>query len=88
MIENLEFGHGVKFEFTDSLKNNGTKYLLIFDDSYGEMYNSRAFADIATADIVDSVLVTLSTTCFIKAILAETLSSRTRTFFFSSLTVM
>ena len=28
-IENLEFVLGVNFEFTDSLKNNGTKYLLI-----------------------------------------------------------
>ena len=31
-IENLEFVRGVNFEFIDSLKNNGTKYLLIFDD--------------------------------------------------------
>ena len=31
-IENLEFLRGVKFEFTDSVKNNGTKYLLLFDD--------------------------------------------------------
>ena len=26
-IENLEFVQGVNFEFIDSLKNNGTKYL-------------------------------------------------------------
>ena len=32
-IENLEFVQGVNFEFIDSLKNNGTKYLLMFDDS-------------------------------------------------------
>ena len=32
-IENLEFVQGVNFEFIDSLENNGTKYLLIFDDS-------------------------------------------------------
>ena len=31
--ENLEFLRGVKFEFIHSLKNHGTKYLLIFDDS-------------------------------------------------------
>ena len=30
--ENLEFVRGVNFEFIDSLKNNGTKYMLIFDD--------------------------------------------------------
>ena len=28
-IENLDFVQGVSFEFIDSLKNNGTKYLLI-----------------------------------------------------------
>ena len=28
-IENLEFVQGIDFEFFDSLKNNGTKYLLI-----------------------------------------------------------
>ena len=40
---------GVNFEFIDSLKNNGTKYLLIFDDSCEEICNSKAFIDIATA---------------------------------------
>ena len=48
-IENLEFVQGVNFEFIDSLKNNGTKYLLIFDDSCEEICNSKAFVDIATA---------------------------------------
>ena len=33
----------------DSLKNNGTKYLLIFDDSCEEICNSKASVDIATA---------------------------------------
>ena len=47
-IENLEFVQGVSFEFIDSLKNNGTKYLLIFDDSCEEICNSKAFVDIAT----------------------------------------
>ena len=40
---------GVNFEFIDSLKNNGTKYLLIFVDSCEEICNSKAFVDIATA---------------------------------------
>ena len=31
-IENLETVQGVNFEYIDYLKNNGTKYLLIFDD--------------------------------------------------------
>ena len=35
--ENLEFVQGVNFEFHDSLKNNGTKYLLVFDDSCEEI---------------------------------------------------
>ena len=48
-IGNLEFVRGVNFEFIDSLKNNGTKYLLIFDDSWKELCNSKAFVDIATA---------------------------------------
>ena len=48
-IENLEFAQGVNFEFIDSLKNNGTKYLLIFDDSCEEICNPKAFVDIATA---------------------------------------
>ena len=48
-IEIFEFVRGVNFEFIDSLKNNGTKYLLIFDDSSEEICNSKAFVDIATA---------------------------------------
>ena len=47
-IENLEFVRGVNFELIDSLKNNGTKYLVIFDDSSEKLCNSRAFVDIAT----------------------------------------
>ena len=48
-IKNQEFVQGVSFEFIDSLKSNGTKYLLMFDDSCEEICNSKAFADIATA---------------------------------------
>ena len=48
-IENLEFVQGVNFEFIDSLKNTGTKYLLNFDDSCEEICKSKAFVDIATA---------------------------------------
>ena len=42
-IEKYEFVRGVNFEFIDSLKNNGTKYLLSFDDSCEEICNSKAF---------------------------------------------
>ena len=48
-FDNLEFVRGVNFEFIDSLKNNGTKYLLIFDDSCEKICNSKDFVDIATA---------------------------------------
>ena len=49
-IENLEFVRGINFEFIDSLKNNGTKYLLNFDESCEEFCNSKVFVDIATAE--------------------------------------
>ena len=38
----------MRFEFINSLKNNGTKYLLNFDDSCAEICNSKEFVDIAT----------------------------------------
>ena len=48
-IDNLEFVQGVHFEFINSLKHNGTKYLLISDDSCAEICNSKEFVDIITA---------------------------------------
>ena len=48
-IESLEFVQCVNFEIIDSLKNNGTKYLLPFGDSCEDNCNSKAFVDIATA---------------------------------------
>ena len=48
-IEKLEYLRGVNFDIFDSLENNGTKYLLFFDDSCEEICNSEAFIDIATA---------------------------------------
>ena len=48
-IDNLQFFQGVHFEFINSLKNNGTKYMLIFDDSCAEICKSKEFVDIATA---------------------------------------
>ena len=48
-IESLEFVRGVNFIFIDSLKNNGIKYLLIFDNSCEKHCNSKAFLDIGTA---------------------------------------
>ena len=48
-IKNLKFVQGGNFEFIDLLKDNGTKYFLIFDDSCEEIRNFKAFADTATA---------------------------------------
>ena len=48
-IENFEFVPGVNFDFIDSLRNNGTKYWLFFDDSREETRTSKAFVDVATA---------------------------------------
>ena len=48
-IENLEFVQEVNFEFIESLKNNGTKYFLTFDDFCEKICKSKAFVDIATA---------------------------------------
>ena len=48
-IDNLVFVQVVHFEIINSLKNNGTKYLLFFDGSCAEFCNSKEFVDIATA---------------------------------------
>ena len=53
-IVNLESVQDVCFEnvskcYIDSLENNGTKYLLIFDDSCKKVCTSNAFVDIAIA---------------------------------------
>ena len=39
----------MNLELIDSIKNNGTKYLLIFDDSCEEVCSSKEFVKIATA---------------------------------------
>ena len=44
----LRFVQGVHFEFINSLKDNDTKYLLLFDDSCAEIWNSKEFVHIAT----------------------------------------
>ena len=48
-IDNLEFVQGVLCEFINSLRNNGTKYLLSFDDSCAEICTSKEFVDISTS---------------------------------------
>ena len=48
-IDYFEFVKGVIFELNNSLKNNDTKYLLIFDDSCEEVCTSKEFVKNATA---------------------------------------
>ena len=48
-IENLEFVQRVHFKDIDSLKNNGTRYLLLFDVSCEKICNSKTSVGIATA---------------------------------------
>ena len=48
-VEHIQFLEGADFEFINSLKNDGTKYLLIFDDSFDEICSSKAFVKVATA---------------------------------------
>ena len=47
--KNLKFIQGVDFELIENLPNNGTKYLLIFDDSCEEISNSKQFVKFASA---------------------------------------
>ena len=48
-IESLHFFLGVNFEFIYWLENNSTKYLLIFDNSCAEIFNSNVPFDTAAA---------------------------------------
>ena len=48
-VEIFQFVDGVNFEFKDSLKNNGPKYLFYFDDSCEDICISKNFVKIATA---------------------------------------
>ena len=45
----LQFVQGVQFNFINSSKNNGIKYVLIFDDACAETFNTKQFRDLATA---------------------------------------
>ena len=48
--DSFEFTQAVNFGFINSLmKNNGTKYLLAFDDSCAEISDSEEFVDIDIA---------------------------------------
>ena len=48
-IKNIHFFQGVDFEFNHSLPNDGTKYLLIFDNSCEEISSSKDNVKISTS---------------------------------------
>ena len=48
-IDNLDFVQAVSIEYIDGLKDKRLKYLLIFDESFKENWNSKACVDIVTA---------------------------------------
>ena len=48
-IKNIVIVQGVDFKLIQNLPNNGTKYLLIFDESCEEISSSKEFVTIATA---------------------------------------
>ena len=88
-IENFEFVQRVISEFKDLLKNNGTKDLLFFDDSYEEIGNSKTFVLIATAGRHLGVSTFhIKTNLFHQSKIGQDMENRTRTLFFSSLPVM
>ena len=69
------FFRGVNFECIDFLKNHSTKDLLISDIHVKRCAMRKSLLImLLLQDIVDWVLFTLSTTCFIKTILSETLT--------------
>ena len=87
-IEYLEFVQGVSIDIIDSLKNSGTQYLVIFDDSCEKICNSKAFVNIATSRRHRG----LSTIYFRQNLLpqsklGETLSSKTCTLFSSNVPI-
>ena len=71
--KNLKFIQGVDFELIENLANDGTKHLLIFDDSCEEISSPKQFVKSATAGR-HMGLNTISITCFIKANREEMLS--------------
>ena len=78
---NLEFFQCVNNKFVDSLKNNGTKYLLICVHWPKQICNSKAVVGFATAKrhCADWVPLTITTFCF-KNKQVATLSFQTHTF--------
>ena len=83
-IDNLEFVQSVHLEIINSLKNNGTKYLLIFDDSCAGICISEEFVATATTSRHRGFSsIYLKHTLFHQSKLGGMLSCKTHTLFFS-----
>ena len=66
-VKNIEFIEGVDFEFIQNLPNNGTKYLLIFDDSVRRFPALKISLKLQQLeDIKDSAQYTSNTIYFIR----------------------
>ena len=64
-IDGLEFVQGVQIELINSLKNNGTKFLLFLMTHVQKFVTLRSWWTLLPpADIADSVLYTLNITYF------------------------
>ena len=48
-VRNIEFDGSLEFDFIENLPNDGTNYLIIFDDHCDEIPRSRQFEKIAIA---------------------------------------
>ena len=48
-IDNIEFIESIDFDLIKNLPNDGTNYLIIFDDSCDEISRSKEFDELATA---------------------------------------
>ena len=69
-LDNHDFVNAVNFEFINSLKNNGSKFLLTFDRSYNEICISTTFFDFDTAERPRGVCVSKSVFVFVFQVLA------------------
>ena len=88
-IDNIEIVQGVNIEIKDSLNEPVRNICWSLTVHVKRLaIQSRSLSLLLLKDIVDWVLITLSTTCFLKANLGDTSSSRTRTWFSSKLPVM
>ena len=79
-VRNIEFIGSLDFDFIENLPNDGTNYLLIFDDSCDEISrsnNSRKY--LLQEHIGNSIVSIQNIICFKKVQMEETLSCKIHT---------